>query len=162
MANDEGNRSGDGADRDSEAPKAPDREEGGGRENTVAVERLPGEDGAKGEDSHQLVPREEKFPGNLFIIPLKDFVVLPGIMMPIQLSTQRAQKTVEQARAHSEYLGFLTLKNSDLDPDEPEDLFETGTLVRVAKVLNLPDGSISILIQGLRRFRVERFLRKTP
>lgn len=110
----------------------------------------------------ELVPREEKYPQNLFIIPLKDFVVFPGLMMPIQLSTQRAQKTVEQAGSQSEYIGFLTTRETDLEANEPSDLFQIGTLVRVAKTLTLPDGATSILIQGIRRFHVEKFLRTKP
>ncbi len=113
-------------------------------------------------DQHEIVPRKEKYPANLFIVPLKEFVVFPGLMMPIQLSTPRAQKTVEQARSQSEYLGFLTTRDPGLDADEPSDLFQIGTLVRVAKVLTLPDGSSSILVQGIRRFKVKRFLRKKP
>jgi len=115
------------------------------------------------QDAHlDLVRKGEKLPATLFVVPLKDFVVFPGLMMPIQLSSTRAQKTVEQARTQSEYIGFLTVKDPSVDAKVSDDLFLTGTLVRIAKVLNLPDGGISILIQGLRRFRVERFLRTDP
>jgi ATP-dependent Lon protease len=128
----------------------------------LKVELIGGTDAGDDAESSVPVRRGEKFPNNLFIVPLKDFVVFPGLMMPIQLSTDRARKTVEQARTQSEYLGFLTTRDPNLDPSESEDLFPVGTLVRVAKVLNLPEGGMSILIQGIRRFRVDRFLRKSP
>ena len=133
-------------------------------------EAIPVDDGAAtiieadGEpfDSTDIIPREEKYPQSLFIVPLKDFVVFPGLMMPIQLSTQRAQKTVEQAASQSEYLGFLSTRDAELEAYEPSVLFHVGTLVRVAKTLSLPDGGTSILIQGIRRFRVHKFLRVRP
>jgi len=140
----------------------PDREDLGEDNAILEAEKIDAEEGGKLDDGFEIVPRGEKLPTNLFIIPLKDFVVFPGLMMPIQLSTERAQKTVEQARTQSEYIGFLTSKDADRDPEDEADLFKTGTLARVAKVLNLPDGTVSILIQGLRRFKLLKFLRKKP
>jgi ATP-dependent Lon protease len=114
------------------------------------------------ESHHQIVPSQERFPQNLFIIPLKNFVIFPGLVMPVQLSHPRALQTLEQAKTQSEYLGFLALRNPDMEPEEPEDLFKVGTMVKIAKTIKLPNDEVNVLIQGMRRFKVEKFLRKKP
>jgi len=114
------------------------------------------------ESEHEIVPKKERQPQSIFIIPLKNFVIFPGLMMPIQLSNPKALKTLEQSKSQSEYLGFLALRKPEEEPSDPEDLFEIGTMVKIMKTIKLPDDEISILVQGQRRFKVRKFLREKP
>ncbi|MHC4945597.1 MAG: endopeptidase La, partial [Planctomycetota bacterium] len=116
----------------------------------------------EGEGDHEIIESAERFPQNLFIIPLKNFVIFPALVMPIQLGNPKALKTLKQAQSQSDYIGFLCLQHPDIDPSEPNDLFDVGTMCKVVKTLNLPDNQVNVLVQGMRRFRVKRFLRTKP
>ena len=121
--------------------------EGGDEVPVVEGELIGSDEGDRRSDEdaeHEIVHKGERFPRNLFIIPLKNFVIFPGLVMPIQLSNPKALETLKQARSQSEYLGFLALEDPDREPEVGADLFTVGTMVKVVKTINMPGDEVNV------------------
>ncbi|MDP6424558.1 MAG: endopeptidase La [Planctomycetota bacterium] len=133
----------------------------------------------------QLVRLEETTPKNLFVLPLQRAVPFPGIMMPVQLGSSRARTVAQKAEDSGGFVLLLSRlfdgesavetaidqpQNMFASPDEDEDtealdpatLYQVGTVARVLRLLNLPDGAQAAMLQGIKRVRVERTVRRKP
>jgi ATP-dependent Lon protease len=105
---------------------------------------------------------EEKVPHTVFVFPLRRAVPFPNLMMPVLLDSERSKEIVAKAEAQNNHLFLLTQKDPELEEPTPKDFYEIGVLARILKVLKLPDGNSSVMVQGLRRSRISRFVRKKP
>ncbi|MBA3600699.1 MAG: LON peptidase substrate-binding domain-containing protein, partial [Acidobacteria bacterium] len=94
-------------------------------------------------------------PPELPVLPLRDIVIYPFMIVPLFVSRDRSIKAVDEALSQSRMI--LLVSQKDLDKEEPtqEDLYRVGTVAVIMRMLKLPDGRIRILIQGLSRARVE-------
>ncbi|MFQ5507407.1 MAG: LON peptidase substrate-binding domain-containing protein, partial [Planctomycetota bacterium] len=126
----------------------------------------------------QLVGTDEATPSRLHVLPLQKAVPFPGIMMPVQLASDRARAIITKANDQSGFLGLLARKRKSgeaVDPQDPRhvvfdeelslspaDLYRVGVVAKILKLINLPDGEQAALMQGLKRFRVKRVLRRKP
>lgn len=124
------------------------------------------------DDFEQAIPlmseEEEKelsqteIPENLPILPLKNTVLFPGVVVPITVGRDRSLAMVKEAYENDKTIGVVTQKNEeDEDPDEG-DLYHVGTVAQILKLIKMPDGSKSIVIQGKTLFKVEEFTQKDP
>jgi ATP-dependent Lon protease len=115
-------------------------------------------------DAADVVRRGDRFPPNLFVLALPGVVVFPEFTLPLVLRSPWAERTVTQAASQSEYLGVAVLKSADPKPEAPgpAELHSCGCLVRILRSLQMPDGTRTLLVQGIRRFKIERFLRTEP
>jgi len=154
-------------------------------------ERQPHSDEATGEeleqpegeehvDSNDLVHIEEATPSRVIVLPLQKAVPFPGLMMPVQLASDHARAVVAKAEDQGGFLCLLAREpradeaseheqprqmvfdDSSADEVEPDSLYRVGVVARVLKLLNLPDGEQAVLLQGLKRVRRERILRRRP
>ncbi|MFH1086465.1 MAG: endopeptidase La [Chloroflexota bacterium] len=98
----------------------------------------------------------------LAVLPLRDSVIFPGTVMPLLVGRERSMKAVEAAMAKSKRLIAITQRDEEVDEPEPEDLFGAGTEIVIGRRLRMPDGTVSILVQGQRRVHVERFAQVEP
>jgi ATP-dependent Lon protease len=131
------------------------------------VEVLTEGDGAPG--GAAMLRRGDRFPPNLFVIGAPGIVVFPDLTVPIVLKAAWAERTVVQAASQSEFLGIVPFRKGEADgADEaaaiatPAQLIEMGCLVRILRSLQMPDGTRTLLVQGIRRFRIEKWLRTEP
>ncbi|CAN5862231.1 endopeptidase La [soil metagenome] len=94
-------------------------------------------------------------PPELPVLPLRDIVIYPFMIVPLFVSRDRSIKAVDEALSQNRMI--LLVSQKDLDKEEPtqEDLYRVGTVAVIMRMLKLPDGRIRILIQGLSRARVE-------
>ncbi|MGI8787623.1 MAG: LON peptidase substrate-binding domain-containing protein [Pyrinomonadaceae bacterium] len=94
-------------------------------------------------------------PPELPVLPLRDIVIYPFMIVPLFVSRDRSIKAVDEALSKNRMI--LLVSQKDLDKEEPaqEDLYKVGTVAVIMRMLKLPDGRIRILIQGLSRARVE-------
>ncbi len=94
-------------------------------------------------------------PPELPVLPLRDIVIYPFMIVPLFVSRDRSIKAVDEALSQNRMI--LLVSQKDLDKEEPtqEDLYKVGTVAVIMRMLKLPDGRIRILIQGLSRARVE-------
>jgi ATP-dependent Lon protease len=105
---------------------------------------------------------ESDVPEHLPILPLKNTVLFPGVVIPITVGRDRSLALVKQAYATHRTIGIITQKNKDQEDPEPGDLHEIGTVAQILKLIKMPDGSKSIVIQGKSVFKVKRYVQTDP
>ncbi|MDX6435585.1 MAG: ATP-dependent Lon protease, partial [Gaiellaceae bacterium] len=111
-----------------------------------------------------LEEREEEltFPATLPVLPLKDTVVFPESVTPLAIGQERSIKLVEDVVSGERVLALVTVKNPDADQPGWDDLYEVGTAAVIHKMIKVPDGTLRILVQGLRRIKLERPTQDDP
>lgn len=96
------------------------------------------------------------------ILPLRNTVLFPGVVIPITVGREKSIKAVKEAYKKDKYIGVLSQNNPDIEDPEPTDLFTIGTVARIVKLLKMPDGGTTVLIQGRDRFTVDTFTTVDP
>jgi ATP-dependent Lon protease len=143
--------------------KEPERSDGSDGVGTPTPVEIVDEAAASSADA-TVVHRGDRFPPNLFLVAVPGVVVFPDLTMPVVLRSPWAERTVAQAASQSEYLGLGVVKEETARGDSftPAQLHGHGCLVRILRSLQMPDGTRTLLVQGIRRFKVERYLRTDP
>jgi ATP-dependent Lon protease len=96
-----------------------------------------------------------QIPGDLPVLPLRDIVIYPFMIVPLFVSRDRSIKAVETALSENRMILLVSQKDVNKEEPDQEDLYEVGTVAIIMRMLKLPDGRIRILIQGLSRCRVD-------
>jgi len=105
---------------------------------------------------------ESVIPNELPILPLKNTVLFPGVVVPITVGRDQSLALVKEAYAGDKIIGVVTQKDEDIEEPQAEDLHTVGTMARIIKLIKMPDGSKSIVIQGKSGFQVEEFTQSDP
>lgn len=106
--------------------------------------------------------KPEDLPGELSILPIKNTVLFPGVVIPITVGRQKSIKLVKKAYQGNRIIGVVAQKNANAEEPSLEDLYKTGTVARIIKMLVLPDGNTTIIIQGKNRFAIREFVQEEP
>lgn len=106
--------------------------------------------------------KPEDLPEELSILPIKNTVLFPGVVIPITVGRQKSIKLVKKAYQGSRIIGVVAQKNSQAEEPTVEDLYRAGTVARIIKMLVLPDGNTTIIIQGKNRFAIKEFVQEEP
>jgi ATP-dependent Lon protease len=106
--------------------------------------------------------KPEDLPAELSILPIKNTVLFPGVVIPITVGRQKSIKLVKKAYQGNRIIGVVAQKNSQAEEPALEDLYRTGTVARIIKMLVLPDGNTTIIIQGKNRFSIREFVQEDP
>ena len=106
--------------------------------------------------------KPEDLPGELSILPIKNTVLFPGVVIPITVGRQKSIKLVKKAYQGNRIIGVVAQKNPKAEEPTLEDLYQTGTVARIIKMLVLPDGNTTIIIQGKNRFQIKEFVQEEP
>jgi ATP-dependent Lon protease len=106
--------------------------------------------------------KPEDLPGELSILPIKNTVLFPGVVIPITVGRQKSIKLVKKAYQGNRIIGVVAQKNPNAEEPTLEDLYKTGTVARIIKMLVLPDGNTTIIIQGKNRFSIKEFVQEEP
>lgn len=106
--------------------------------------------------------KPEDLPAELSILPIKNTVLFPGVVIPITVGRQKSIKLVKKAYQGNRIIGVVAQKNSQAEEPALEDLYRTGTVARIIKMLVLPDGNTTIIIQGKNRFAIREFVQEDP
>ena len=101
-------------------------------------------------------------PQELPILPLRNTVLFPGVIVPISLGRETSLKLVKDVQRSNGLFGALAQKEADVDEPVIEDLYHIGTVAKVIKLLEMPDGSTSAIIQGKKRFELEELVATEP
>ncbi|HEX3557537.1 MAG TPA: endopeptidase La [Thermoanaerobaculia bacterium] len=109
-------------------------------------------------------PQDEaiKIPDVLPVLPLKDTVVFPYIILPLSVGRDKSVLAVDRALSESRVIMLVAQRDAAIDNPGEADLFEIGTAAVIMRMLKLPDGRIRILVQGLARARVEHISQVEP
>ncbi|HSN87032.1 MAG TPA: LON peptidase substrate-binding domain-containing protein, partial [Thermoanaerobaculia bacterium] len=103
-----------------------------------------------------------KIPDVLPVLPLKDTVVFPYIILPLSVGRDKSVLAVDRALAESRVIMLVAQRDAANDNPKEEDLFQIGTAAVIMRMLKLPDGRIRILVQGLSRARVQHISQVDP
>jgi ATP-dependent Lon protease len=104
----------------------------------------------------------QEIPGTLPVLPLKDTVVYPDIMVPLTIGQERSIKLIDDIMAGNRLVAFVASKNEEAELPMPDDLYDVGTVGQAHKMIKLPDGTMRVLVQGVRRVRIDKFVQETP
>lgn len=103
-----------------------------------------------------------KIPDELGIIPIKGGVIFPDQVVPLIIHTQKLAKLIDEILTTNKLAGALTQRNPDIEEPKPDEVFRIGCVIQITKMLRFPDGTIRLLIKGLKRFRVVQFTQREP
>ncbi len=106
--------------------------------------------------------KNTEVPDILPILPLRNTVLFPGVVLPITVGRERSLELIRDVNRGGKLLGTVAQKDYTVDRPEEKDLYSIGTVAEILKVLEMPDGSTSVIIQGRRRYQLREFITDTP
>ncbi len=106
--------------------------------------------------------KDFKISESLPILPLRNTVLFPGVIVPISLGRNKSLKLIKDALAKDGYFGAVAQKETKIEDPKEKDLYKVGTVGKIIKMLEMPDGSTSAIIQGKSRFIVDEFISDDP
>ncbi len=106
--------------------------------------------------------REEEIPDELPVLPIRNTVLFPGVVIPITVGRQKSIRLVKESYQGERIIGVVAQRSDKIDDPDPKDLYRIGTIARIIKMLVLPDGNTTIIIQGKQRFKIEEFITEEP
>ncbi|MBI9106813.1 MAG: endopeptidase La [Spirochaetales bacterium] len=109
----------------------------------------------------QIVPADQMLPNHLFIIPTMGKPVFPGIFTPMMIESEQDISVVDQSLSQHSLVGLLMINDDETELPTTEDLCRIGTVGKIVKKINLPDGGINVFISTLKRFKVKKFISET-
>lgn len=95
-----------------------------------------------------------KIPEEIIILPLRNTVLFPGVVLPITVGRDKSVKAVSDAYKADKLIGVLAQKDSNIEDPETKDLCNVGTVAKIVKLIKMPDGGTTIIIQGKKRFNI--------
>ncbi len=105
---------------------------------------------------------DEAFPDLLPLLALKNTVLFPGIVIPITVGRDKSIKAINKAYNEGRIVAVLSQRDSSVEEPEIEDLYQIGTIARILKLLRMPDGTTTAILQGRKRFILEELTRDMP
>jgi ATP-dependent Lon protease len=114
------------------------------------------------EEQQQAEELGEELPATLPVLPLKETVVFPESMTPLAIGQERSIKLIDDVVGGDRLLALVTVRDEDRETPGWDDLYEVGTAAVVHKMIRVPDGTLRILVQGLRRIKLERQVLDDP
>jgi ATP-dependent Lon protease len=105
---------------------------------------------------------KKDIPEELALLPLRNTVLFPGVVLPITVGRDKSIKAVNDAYKGSKLIGVLAQKDSSIEDPSVTDLEEIGTIAKIVKQIKMPDGGITVIIQGKSRFAVDKIISEEP
>jgi len=104
----------------------------------------------------------EKIPDVISILPLRNTVLFPGVVIPITIGRAKSVQLINDAYGSSKIIGVVAQKDHKIEHPTLEQLNKVGTIAYIVKVLKMPDGNTTVIIQGKRRFELEELTQMNP
>ena len=106
--------------------------------------------------------KKEELPETLPILPLRNTVLFPGIIIPITVGRSKSIKLAQKYSRNNEPIGVVTQKENEVEEPTIDDIYKVGTMARILKYISMPDGSVTIIVQGIKRFSVLELTQTEP
>lgn len=103
-----------------------------------------------------------EYPVDIPILPLRNNVLFPGVVIPITVGRDKSIKLVQHANKTDKIVGVVSQKNQDVEEPDFKDLHKIGTIAQIVRMLKMPDGSTTVIIQGKRRFEMQELVSSDP
>jgi len=104
----------------------------------------------------------EKYPDVLSILPLRNTVLFPGVVIPITVARDKSINLIKDCYKGNKTIGVVSQLNDTIDDPSPSDINSVGTIAHIIRMLRMPDGSTTVIIQGKKRFRIKEFIQSEP
>ncbi|MDE5418259.1 LON peptidase substrate-binding domain-containing protein [Labilibaculum sp. DW002] len=105
---------------------------------------------------------EFEVPDSLPILPLRNTVLFPGVVIPITVGREKSLKLVREVYANKGLLGAVSQIDYEVEEPEVEDMHKIGTVAQIIKILEMPDGTTTVILQGKKRFEIEAMISNDP
>ena len=112
------------------------------------------------EDEERL--NAEEMPNTLAILPLRNTVLFPGVVIPITVGRDKSIKLIKEANNGDKVIGVVAQKDAQVEDPQVDDLNVTGTVAKILRVFRMPDGNTTVIIQGQKRFDIQEFTQEEP
>jgi ATP-dependent Lon protease len=112
------------------------------------------------EDEEEM--NNEKLPDSLSILPLRNTVLFPGVVIPIAAGRDKSIKLINDANAVGKLIGVVAQINEKDEDPTFNDIHKIGTVARILRVLKMPDGNVTVILQGTKRFEVNELIQENP
>ncbi|MBL6591174.1 MAG: endopeptidase La [Flavobacteriaceae bacterium] len=112
-------------------------------------------------DDEEAISRES-IPETLPILPLRNTVLFPGVVIPITATRDKSVKLIKQANSGDKLIGVVSQKDGNVSNPTQSDINNIGTVAKILRVLQMPDGNLTIIIQGKKRFNIKNFISEDP
>ncbi|MDR6967450.1 ATP-dependent Lon protease [Flavobacterium arsenatis] len=112
------------------------------------------------EDEEEM--NNEELPNDLPILPLRNTVLFPGVVIPITAGRDKSIKLINDANAGNKIIGVVSQKNEEDEDPTFNDINTVGTVARILRVLKMPDGNITVILQGKKRFEIDTVTTEIP
>ena len=106
--------------------------------------------------------KNESLPDSIPILSLRNTVLFPGVVIPITAGRDKSIKLINDANKGSKVIGVVSQKDESVEDPKFEDVHKVGTVARILKVLKMPDGNTTVIIQGKKRFEIATPVSETP
>jgi ATP-dependent Lon protease len=106
--------------------------------------------------------RNEKIPEILPILPLRNTVLFPGVVIPITVGRDKSIQLIKDYYKGDKTIGVVAQKSDSIEEPSSDDLYSVGTVAHIIKMLRMPDGNTTIIIQGKKRFRISKYIQTEP
>jgi ATP-dependent Lon protease len=105
---------------------------------------------------------KEAHPDSLPILPLRNTVLFPGVVFPITVGRDKSIRLIKDAYKGDKTIGVVSQKDPETEDPETKDLYSTGTVATIVKMLRMPDGNTTVILQGKRKFAITEFIQEEP
>ena len=105
---------------------------------------------------------KEALPESIPILPLKNTVLFPGVVIPITASRDKSIELIKDANKGDKVIGVVAQKDKSTENPELKDIYDLGTVAQILRVLKMPDGNTTVIIQGKKRFQIEEIISDKP
>ena len=105
---------------------------------------------------------KEVLPDEIAILPLRNTVLFPGVVIPISAGRDKSIKLINDANASGKPIGVVSQINEEDEDPTPNQIHKVGTVARILRVLKMPDGNITVILQGKKRFEIENVTSEAP
>ncbi|MFQ3213668.1 MAG: ATP-dependent Lon protease [Marivirga sp.] len=106
--------------------------------------------------------KEDELPDKLAILPIRNTVLFPGVVIPITVGRQKSIKLVKKAYKGDRIIGVVAQSNNKVEDPGKDDIYNIGTVARILKMIVLPDGNTTIIIQGKQKFKLDEITQENP
>lgn len=114
------------------------------------------------DDEDDVDLKKSEMPKELPILPLRNTVLFPGVILPITVGREKSIKLIQEINKGDKIIGTVAQRDAQVNEPEEEDMYRLGTVAHILKVLEMPDGSTSVIIQGRQRFEMLKMVQAEP
>lgn len=105
---------------------------------------------------------KEELPDSIPILPLRNMVLFPGVVIPISAGRDTSIKLIDEANKGGKVVGVVAQKDEEVENPTADDIHKVGVVARILRVLKMPDGNVTVIIQGKKRFEITEVTAEKP